>query len=314
MIETPENMLKRRSTGKFDADLRHPAADVFFDVFSKAEMTSELLPTHVYSKTEKQRFDGEKGCFHIVHHGAFALHFEDANTPTHLCTGDIIFIPSGVSHWIQYQATASTPGGSITSGLYRFDCIGGKALMSGLPKVLHVSSQPSTEPDTLGSREWLNLTVQAMQKEQAFPSIGSKIMLSRIIDLMFIWAIRNWLSTAPDSFTGWISALRDPIVGHALALLHAEPGADWTVEKLATRIGQSRSNLANKFSRLIGESPMRYLVRWRMQLAVKRLRSSSQRISTIAEGLGYDSDAAFSRAFRRELGLTPTEYRQKATQ
>ncbi|AIG01643.1 araC family transcriptional regulator [Pseudomonas fluorescens] len=322
MTETPKNVLKRHGAIPFKNDIRHPAADVFFDIFSKAEMCSELLPAIKYEPFEKQIFNGEIAYFHIVHYGAFLLCPHDAKEPIYLSPGDIIFAPSGVSHWIEFQGTSSQraeknfpgPDNKITSGFFKFDSVGGQALMLGLPKFLHVSSRPSIEPDTLGSKEWLALTVAAMQKEMARPSIGSAIMLSRIIDLMFIWAIRNWLFTAPTEITGWIAALRDSMVGHALALLHSEPGADWTVEKLALEVGQSRSNFANKFGQMVGDSPMRYLTRWRMQLAGKRLRSSNQRVSKIAEDLGYDSDAAFSRAFRRELGLTPTEYRLKYTE
>ncbi|WP_099169952.1 AraC family transcriptional regulator [Pseudomonas sp. ICMP 8385] len=319
MTKTPKNVLKRHDSVPFKKDIRDPAADVFFDIFSKAEMCSELLPDRQYKTDEKQIFNGEIAYFHIVHHGVFLLYPHDTKEPISLSPGDIIFAPSGISHCIQFQGVSSEnaehacpePTKKITSGFFKFDSVGGQALMLGLPKFLHVSSRPSIEPDTLGSKEWLALTVAAMQKEMALPSIGSAIMLSRIIDLMFIWAIRNWLFTAPAEITGWIAALRDSMVGHALALLHSEPGADWTVEKLALEVGQSRSNFANKFGRMVGDSPMRYLTRWRMQLAGKRLRSSNQRVSKIAEDLGYDSDVAFSRAFRRELGLTPTEYRLK---
>lgn len=307
MTKMPKALQQRRNSKSPATDLRHPAGDVFFEVFSIACMRGELLGEAVVRPGKSLRFAAGRACFYVVHDGACELHIAGKSEALCLSPGDVVFVPHGQSHRIQASALPAC----ITSGVFQFDGVGGQALMLGLPELLHVACQPEAQSDAVGSREWLSLTIAAMQTEVENPSIGSTIMLSRIIDLMFIWAVRHWLASAPEGMTGWIVALRDPMIGHALALLHAQPGAEWTVEQLAALVKQSRSSLAHRFGQLVGMSPMRYLAHWRMQLAASRLLSSSRRVSQIAEESGYQSEAAFSRAFRREFELAPTEYRSR---
>ncbi|WP_256587249.1 AraC family transcriptional regulator [Pseudomonas sp. FW300-N1A1] len=312
----PKTVPRHRNNPSPGADLRDPAADVFFEVFSLARMRGELLGAVTVRPGESLRRPAGQACFHVVHEGACRLRLEDASESVQLAPGDIIFVPHGQRHRIDADALVVQPGEAvrITSGVFQFEGTGGQALMLGLPALLHVTCLQDAKSDDVGSREWLSLTIAAMQKEVQSPSIGSAVMLSRIIDLMFIWAVRHWLARAPEGAGGWIVALRDPVIGHALALLHAEPGAEWTVERLAAQVKQSRSNLASHFARLVGTSPMRYLAHWRMQLASQHLLSSNRRISQIAEALGYQSESAFSRAFRREFNLAPGEYRARQGQ
>lgn len=313
MTEKPKTVPKRQSApldaASAPTDLRHPSADVFFEVFSIARMQGELLgETRLQAGQVLQQAAGAAR-FHVIQDAACHLRLDDGTTRL-LAPGDILFVSHGQGHQLQGAAPDSTP--RITSGLFRFEGGCGQALLQGLPSLLHVSCQGTDHSDPIGSREWLALTVAAMQKEVRNPSIGSAIMLSRIIDLMFIWAVRHWLAHAPQGIGGWIAALRDPLIGQALALLHAEPGASWSVERLAGLVKQSRTSLTQRFARLVGQSPMRYLTHWRMQLAGQRLQTSSLRVSQIAEQLGYESEAAFSRAFRRDFGVTPSEYRALA--
>lgn len=313
MTEKPKTVPKRQSAALDAAsaptDLRHPSADVFFEVFSIARMQGELLgETRLQAGQVLQQAAGVAR-FHVIQDAACHLRLDDGTTRL-LAPGDILFVSHGQGHQLQGAAPDSMP--RITSGLFRFEGCCGQALLQGLPSLLHVSCQGTDRSDPIGSREWLALTVAAMQKEVRNPSIGSAIMLSRIIDLMFIWAVRHWLAHAPQGIGGWIAALRDPLIGQALALLHAEPGASWSVERLAGLVKQSRTSLTQRFARLVGQSPMRYLTHWRMQLAGQRLQTSSLRVSQIAEQLGYESEAAFSRAFRRDFGVTPSEYRALA--
>ncbi len=319
MTRTPKALQRRQSSRPPSSDPRHPAADVFFEVFSIARMRGELLGETVVRSGQKQPFPAGTGCFHVVQDGPCQLRLAGKGQPVRLSPGDIVLVPHGQGHRIEGVEPSSgrrrhPPGDAparITSGLFRFEGVGGQTLMRGLPTVLHATCKADESPDAVGSREWVSLTIAAMQQEVANPSIGSAIMLSRIIDLMFIWAVRHWLASAPDGALGWIAALRDPLIGHALARLHAEPGADWTVDKLAAAVNQSRSNLSRRFSLLVGESPMRYLTQWRMQLAAQFLSTTNRRVTQIAETLGYDSEAAFSRAFRRAFALAPTEYRAR---
>lgn len=313
MTEKPKTVPKRQSAplaaANAPTDLRHPSADVFFEVFSIARMQGELLgETRLQAGQVLQQAAGVAR-FHVIQDAACRLRLDDGATRL-LAPGDILFVSHGQGHQLQGAAPEAMP--RITSGLFRFEGCCGQALLQGLPSLLHVSCQGADRSDPIGSREWLALTVAAMQKEVRNPSIGSAIMLSRIIDLMFIWAVRHWLAHAPQGIGGWIAALRDPLIGQALALLHAEPGASWSVERLAGLVKQSRTSLTQRFARLVGQSPMRYLTHWRMQLAGQRLQTSSLRVSQIAEQLGYESEAAFSRAFRRDFGVTPSEYRALA--
>ncbi|BBN54620.1 AraC family transcriptional regulator [Pseudomonas chlororaphis subsp. aurantiaca] len=313
MTEKPKTVQRHLTQTASPSDLRHPAADVFFEVFSLARMRGELLGETLLQPGQLLQQAAGGACFHVIQDAGCQLRLDGNDEATSLVPGDILFVPHGQAHQLQRAADAS-PGlpARITSGVFRFEGGCGQALIQGLPGVLQVSCQGEDPSDLIGSREWLSLTVAAMQKEVRNPSIGSTIMLSRIIDLMFIWAVRHWLAHAPQGISGWIAALRDPLVGQALALLHAEPGAAWSVERLAGLVNQSRSNLAQRFTHLVGQSPMRYLMHWRMQLAGQRLQTSSLRISQIAEQLGYESEAAFSRAFRREFGVAPSEYRSQA--
>lgn len=320
MTRTPESMQKRSPASRpHPTDLRHPAADVFFEVFRIARMHGELQGEQAIERGQALQFAEGIPRFHIVQGGPCVLRFTGKREAVCLAAGDIVLVPHGQSHRIEAQALPSRsvksssdqPPVRVVSGLFRLEGAAGKALMRGLPGLLHVATNPSDSAEAVGSRQWVSQTIAAMQEEVSNPSIGSRIMVSRIIDLMFIWTVRHWLATAREAETGWIVALRDPLIGHALALLHAQPGAAWTVDKLASAVGQSRSTLSGRFGRLVGQSPMRYLTQWRMQLAGELMSTTSQRVSRIAQELGYESEAAFSRSFRREFGLAPTDYRAR---
>jgi transcriptional regulator GlxA family with amidase domain len=129
---------------------------------------------------------------------------------------------------------------------------------------------------------------------------------------MFVEAVRRYIETLPPEETGWLAGLRDPAVGEALALMHARPQQAWSAEELARRVSLSRSAFAERFTTLIGRPPMRYLAAWRMQLAAQALRDTGKTIAQIAYEVGYESEAAFTRAFRRELGQPPAAWRRQA--
>jgi AraC-like DNA-binding protein len=139
---------------------------------------------------------------------------------------------------------------------------------------------------------------------------GSDTVLAKLSELLFVEAVRECIATLPPDRTGWLAGLRDPHVGRALALLHGRVAHPWTVDELARQTGLSRSALGERFAALLGEPPMRYLTRWRMQLAAQRLRESHDTVARIAAELGYDSEAAFHRAFKRELGVPPAAWRR----
>jgi AraC-like DNA-binding protein len=135
-------------------------------------------------------------------------------------------------------------------------------------------------------------------------------VLARLAELLFVEALRRYTGNVPPEARGWLAGVRDAHVGRALALLHGEPGRAWTVDDLAKEIALSRSALAERFTELVGESPMQYLTRWRLARAAQVLRSGREPIARIAERSGYESEAAFSRAFKREFGAPPAAWRK----
>ena len=134
--------------------------------------------------------------------------------------------------------------------------------------------------------------------------------LAKLSELMFVDALRRYVQALPPERRGWLAGVRDPQVGRALALIHGDPEKPWTVEELARAVAMSRSAFAERFAALVGGPPMQYLLRWRLALAAQALRATDEAIARIAARSGYESDAAFNRAFKREFGLPPARYRK----
>jgi len=134
-------------------------------------------------------------------------------------------------------------------------------------------------------------------------------VLTRLAELMFIEVLRRYLEDLPPGQAGWLAGLRDEVVGRVLALLHNQPGRDWSLEELAKEVASSRSNVAKRFTELVGQPPMQYLTQWRMQVAANRLAQSGTKVAAVAAQVGYDSEAAFSRAFKKATGMAPGAWR-----
>jgi len=139
---------------------------------------------------------------------------------------------------------------------------------------------------------------------------GSETVLGKLSELLFVETIRRYAETLPESHTGWLAGLRDSFVARALALMHHDPMRHWTVDDLGREIGLSRSALAERFIRIIGVPPMHYLANWRMQVAAEKLRNSNASLAQVAAVVGYDSEAAFSRAFKKAFGTAPAAWRR----
>ena len=135
-------------------------------------------------------------------------------------------------------------------------------------------------------------------------------MLARISEMLFVDAVQRYVEALPPDGTGWLAGLRDRFVGRALMAMHASPAEDWTMDELGRRVGLSRSALHDRFVEFVGQPPMQYLTHWRMQLASGLLRSSNATVATIAQEVGYDSEAAFARAFKRLVGAPPAAWRR----
>jgi AraC-like DNA-binding protein len=181
-----------------------------------------------------------------------------------------------------------------------------RPLFDALPEVLRVRMADGPAATLL--RELLRTGV----RESAAASPGADSMLAKVSELMFVEALRRYVQELPPGGEGWLAGVRDVYVGRALALLHGAPSKPWTVDKLAREVALSRSALAERFTALVGESPMKYLSRWRLALAAQSLRAGRDPVGRVAERAGYDSEAAFSRAFKREFGMPPARWRQSA--
>jgi AraC-like DNA-binding protein len=179
-------------------------------------------------------------------------------------------------------------------------------LLAALPPVIHLS--PAGEGSTA---TWLTTLLQMAAKESGSHRPGSENVLARLSELMFVETIRQYLETLPQAETGWLAGLRDPVVGHALAVLHRAPQESWTVQRLARVVGLSRSVLAQRFTLMLGQPPMRYLALWRMQLASRLLREGRQ-VAAAAAAVGYESESAFSRTFKKLMGQAPASWRRRA--
>jgi AraC-like DNA-binding protein len=135
-------------------------------------------------------------------------------------------------------------------------------------------------------------------------------VIAKLSELLFVEAVSHYIAGLPEDRKGWLAGLRDPQIGRALALMHAQPAKDWSAEALAAEVGMSRSGFAERFGALVGKAPMQYLTYWRMQLAARRLRESRESLAQVGHGVGYESEAAFSKAFKREFGKSPGEWRR----
>src|SRR6478736_1980044 len=257
-------------------------------------------------------------CWATVHGG----------TPIRLSAGDIVVFPQGDGH-----AMSSTPGmrkapdvamyrpptdgqlpftisvGDSTEETARFVCgfLGCDArpfnpLLAALPPVIRVSD---------GAGGAIDAFVQFAVAESKDPRPGGEAVLGRLSELMFVDVVRRYLETLPADRTGWLAGLREPFVGRALTALHRDPARSWTLESLAHEVGLSRSALAERFAQLVGQPPMQYLANWRMQVASRLLLESTMNVASIALETGYDSEAAFSRAFKRLVGVPPATWRRQ---
>ena len=252
----------------------------------------------------------------------------EGEDPIQLSAGDIIVLPHGDTHVLATRpGMRSTPEmsmyarpkdgvlpskismGSASGETAHFVCgfLGCDSrpynpLLTALPRVIVVKDQGSSA---------LGAYFQAALAEQKSSRIGGADLLGRISELMFVDVVRRHLETLPAERTNWLSGLRDPYVGRALMALHADPARDWTLELLAQEAALSRSAFAERFTQFVAQPPMQYLTNWRMQLAASHLRNGAESIATIAHKVGYDSEAAFSRAFKKAVGSPPGEWREQ---
>ncbi|WP_266157720.1 AraC family transcriptional regulator [Dyella silvatica] len=266
--------------------------------------------------------------FHVVTQGRCWLDMGDG-TPLLLQQGDLALVPHGEGHDLLSEAGATAAplfelprecaseryevirhggGGHATQlvcGAVRFDHPAAHRLMELLPNVIRI------EASQLPHAEWIQSTLRFMAAEAQTLRPGGETVITRLADILVIQAIRVWIERDPRAQTGWLGALQDKQIGRAISLIHREPARAWTLASLAREVAMSRSAFAARFSELVGLPAMQYLARWRMHLALTQLKEHDAAIGDLASDLGYQSEAAFSRAFKRFIGVSPGAARRQ---
>jgi AraC-like DNA-binding protein len=260
--------------------------------------------------------------FHFVVFGR-ALVEPDASSASWLRPGELGLVPHGDGHVLRSEPGAPAPdvmelelehpsdryeilraggGGAPTlliCGAVRFDHPAARNLVRILPDTIHIDSASSPQ------FEWMQSTLRLMGAEAKELRPGGEAVMTRLADILVVQAIRAWIETAPAARSGWLGALRDPQIGAAIALIHRHPAQPWTVALLAGEVSMSRSAFASRFTEMVGEPAMQYVTRWRMNVAVDALKEEGANVAELADRLGYRSEAAFARAFKRVVGVPP---------
>jgi AraC-like DNA-binding protein len=265
--------------------------------------------------------------YHLVVDGGAVVEMADGQS-FELKPGDVVIFPHGDPHQMSSGKEARQPfpdygiaakiksrdlsplragGGGATSrfvcGYMSCDPYLCRPILNGLPPVLKVNIR------TDRSGQWLESSILHLIDEAASGRVGSEAMLAKLSEALFVDTLRHYVSGLSEQQTGWLAGTRDLIVGKSLALLHGRIAHPWTIADLAYEVGISRSALVERFTRYLSEPPMTYLTHWRLQLAARSLERTSRGVGEIAADVGYESEAAFSRAFKREFGLPPGRYR-----
>ena len=260
--------------------------------------------------------------FHVVTAGRCRLEVDGA-APCELRPGDLALVPHGEGHRLlsaegvpaarlfdlprelvsdRYEILRHGGGGAATTvicGVVRFDHPAARHLIEVLPKVIGVDVWSAPEGD------WIQSTLRFMAAEAREMRAGGDTVITRLADILVIQAIRTWIAREPSARTGWLGALRDAQIGRAIALVHRDPGRAWTLASLSSAVGMSRSAFAARFTQLVGEPAMHYTARAKMHAALAWLKEDRAPLGELAARLGYESEAAFSRAFKRVVGMSP---------
>jgi AraC family transcriptional regulator, alkane utilization regulator len=273
--------------------------------------------------------------YHLVVEGS--LHAQIAGDDTssiEVSPGEILVIPQGETHRLASarglrptsfaQVAADevetspgevmrlTYGGGgartrIVCGFLACDDVLSNPLIASLPHIFKVDVRQ-------GGSAWLESSLRFAAEEAGASRSGRAIVLAKLSELLFVEAVRRYVETMPEGQRNWLTGLRDRFLGRALQLLHRNPAHPWTVDELAREVGLSRSALAQRFSDFLGQPPMQYLAQWRLLVAAQQLRDGAAPIMDVASDAGYESEAAFNRAFKREFGLPPAGWRRRERQ
>lgn len=267
--------------------------------------------------------------YHLVVDGSARARVDDG-PEFDLQPGDIVVFPHGDSHHLSSGSGGSpiesaallqkvmtrdlspmhAGGGGTTTrfvcGYLTCDPLLCGPILQSLPRMLKVNVR------TDRSGHWLEQSILHLVEEAASDHAGSDAMLAKLSEALFVDTLRRYVATLPDQTTGWLAGARDAVVGKSLALLHSRPSHPWTIADLAAEVGVSRSALVARFTTYLSEPPMAYLTGWRLRLAAQALTSTPKGVADIAADVGYESEAAFNRAFKRTFGMPPARYRRES--
>jgi AraC-like DNA-binding protein len=305
---------------------------VFFDVTATSPWVAEAPPS---AQIAGAVMPGAQHAieYHVITRGSAWISIVDGAPfePVQLNEGDIAVIPHGEPHVVssapQMRAKPDVDGhrrpqddsvlpfklrtgegetsdAHLFCGFFTCDVRPFNPLLDALPRFMRIGRGTSAATDAL-----LDHFLGLAAAEHGDKRAGAQSVLNKLSELMFIEAIRTHMDHLSGDNTGWLSGLRDPLVGRALSLMHAQPARPWTLEELAAECGASRSGLVSRFTQLMGYPPIQYLTRWRMQLAARRLGERGAKVAAVAQEVGYESEAAFSRAFKKFSGRSPSEWR-----
>ena len=302
-----------------------------FDLLSQMLTLIRLRGELVFSSDLREpwalQFDPGPAYFHVVSEGEFWVETSNER-PVKAVSGDLLMLPHGRGHWLRtadaspvsithvleaqahQESLAIRLGGNgprtqLVSGAFRFEGENMPSILESLPSLIHIPKDKRV--DEIG---WLEALAHYLLLEAQAPQPGAALMISRLIDLVVIRTLRNWVHIAPARSTGWLGALADVRISRALKAVHDEPFRRWTVSGLAQVAGMSRSSFAERFTALVGDPPLQYQTHWRLTLAKDLLESGNLLVSDVARRIGYDSDAAFSRAFKTQFGFSPIAARK----
>jgi AraC-like DNA-binding protein len=272
----------------------------------------------------------DAAAFHVLLRGNCWLEVEGFGEPVPLSSGDLFSLPHGHAHVLRdsldteprplEELISELPAGqplkvggtgspaTLVCGAFNFEDRRNNPLLGVLPPLVLIRGEDGR------AVRWLELTLQFMACEAASDRPGATTDVSRRADILFIQIVRGYLAGTPEERRGWLRALGEPQIGAALGLIHENPEQAWTVGNLASKVGMSRSTFAGRFAELVGEPPLHYITRWRMQKAASLLREGTSTLADVADRVGYESEAAFSKAFKRWVGVAPGAYRRSARQ
>jgi AraC-like DNA-binding protein len=268
--------------------------------------------------------------FHLLTEGRGYARVEGESNGVHLDAGDVVIFPHGDPHIVGngppvkpvdneqelrrilsqgLKVSRFGGGGEITKFVCGYMCCEpqlSRVFLGGLPPVLKINIRSDA------SDQWLENSIRYSVGNADASRPGGEAMIAKLSEVLFVEALRRYIALLPPEQTGWLAGVRDPEVGKALALLHRKPAHPWTIAALANDVGISRSVLAERFRRYLSETPIAYLTRWRLQLGAQMLKSTSSSVAQVAAEVGYESEPAFNRAFKREFGLPPARFRNQA--